>query len=201
MTEKRNKDFHLRFPDINQPATFFRKKVMAEFMPLNISLHYIMDRELWIKYIQQYGFDNVKTINETVVFFRDHPESKSGSKEIEFDTEYATVLHWLALKNGLTEIAELFATNYNLIKGYDFHYPKYPDKEITLNMLRYFLLKRGGLVFSKEQFDFAKKAYRLLDIEHYHILPEEKKALERMNAIISSLNWPHYKLKRKLKST
>jgi glycosyltransferase involved in cell wall biosynthesis len=198
MTQTRNKEFHLRFPDINQPATFFRRKIMAEFMPLNNSLHYIMDRELWIKYIQQYGFENIKTIEDKLVNFRYHSESKSSNKASEFDSEYATILHWFAKQHKFNSIAGLLESHYQLTHGYSYSFPKYPDKETTLNMLRFFLLKRGGLVFTKEQFDFAKKAYNLLDIEHYRILPEEKLALKRLESIANCLNWTHYRIKRKL---
>jgi glycosyltransferase involved in cell wall biosynthesis len=198
VTETRNIEFHLRFPDINQPATFFRRKTMNEFMPLNNALHYVMDRELWMKYLQQYGLASVKTINEPLVFFRSHADSKSESKETEFDNEYATILHWLAKQHKLEEIAALITLRYKLIKGYTYSYVKYPDKEATLNMLRYFLLKRGGLVFNKTQFDFAKKAYTVFDVKDYMILPAEEKALQRIKSIAACANWNHFRLKRKL---
>src|ERR1700722_8780243 len=103
VTTTRGLDFQLRFPDINQPATFFRRKVLAEFVPLNTVLHYLMDREMWIKYIQQYGIKGVLTIDDTLVHFRYHANSKSESKVPEFDNEYATILHWFAKENKLTD--------------------------------------------------------------------------------------------------
>jgi glycosyltransferase involved in cell wall biosynthesis len=198
VTETRNLEFHLRFPDINQPGTFFRRKTINEFMPLNNTLHFVMDRELWIKYLQQYGLNSVKTLDQPLVFFRSHADSKSESKEAEFDNEYATILHWLAKQYKLEEITELIAIRYNLIKGYTYSYAKYPDKETTLNMLRYFLLKRGGLVFDKTQFDFAKKAYYVFDVKNYKILPQEEKALKRIKSIAACVSWNHFRLKRKL---
>jgi glycosyltransferase involved in cell wall biosynthesis len=198
VNEKRNLEFHLRFPDINQPATFFRRKTMNEFMPLNNTLHYVMDRELWIKYLQQYGLKSIKALNEPLVFFRSHADSKSESKEPEFDNEYATILHWLAKQHKFGKITELLTVRYDLIKDYTYSYPKYPDKETTLNMLRYFLLKRGGLVFNKAQFDFAKKAYSIFDVKNYNILPQEEKALKRIRSIAACTSWNHYRIKRKL---
>ncbi|HTA83759.1 MAG TPA: glycosyltransferase family 2 protein [Bacteroidia bacterium] len=193
----RGLEFHLRFPDINQPATFFRRKVMAEFMPLNTALHYIMDRELWTKYVQQYGIDFTKILDDTIVYFRIHSESKSGTKEAEFDNEYATLLYCFAKQNKLEEIARLLGLHYKLVAGYSYSNAKYPAEETTLNMLRYFILKRGSLVFNKSQFNFAKKAYSLLDIKNYNILLTEEKALKRITAIANTLNWTHFRLKRK----
>lgn len=196
--KERGAEYQARFPDINQPATFFRKKVMDELMPLSTSLHYIMDRELWIKYLQRFGTKHIATIEDTLVHFRYHEDSKSGTKEAEFDNEYATVLNWFATQNGLTEVAELLATRYILVPNYSYSFPEYPKKEATLNMIRYFFLKRGGLVFDKAQFDFAKKGYKVFDIKNYKPLPEEQDALKRMEGIVSSINWNHFRLKRKL---
>ncbi len=192
----RGLEFNLRFPDINQPATFFRRKTMAEFMPMNESLHYIMDRELWTKYVQKYGIDSVKSIDDILVYFRYHSESKSGSKEDQFDNEYATILHFFAVQNKLTQIADLLALRFTLVAGYTYS-GKYPDKETTLNMMCYFLLKRGALVYTKSQFDFAKRAYTVFDVRNYKILLGEEKALERIKAIAGSINWTHYRVKRK----
>jgi glycosyltransferase involved in cell wall biosynthesis len=200
VTKTRGLNFQLRFADINQPATFFRRSIMAEFMPLNTTLHYLMDRELWTKYIQQYGVKGVVTIDATLVHFRYHADSKSESKEAEFDNEYATMLHWFALQNKLTDVAELLKSHYSLVKGYTYSFNKNPDKENTLNMIRYFFLKKGGLVFTKEQFDYAKKGFKVFDIKHYKPLPEEKNALKRMESIVSSVNWTHFRVKRKIDS-
>jgi len=198
--KERSAELQQRFPDINQPATFFRKKVLDELMPLNTSLHYILDRELWLKYLQQYGTKHIATINDILVYFRYHADSKSESKESEFDNEYATLLHRLAKQNGLRGAAELLASRYSLVPNYEYSFHKQPDNETTLNMIRYFFLKRGGLVFTKEQFDYAKNGYKVFDIKGYKALPEEKNAILRMESIISSLNWNHFRLKRKMGS-
>ncbi|HSY76877.1 MAG TPA: glycosyltransferase family 2 protein [Bacteroidia bacterium] len=198
VTESRGLEFHLRFPDINQPPTFFRRKTLAEFMPLNTGLHYTMDREMWTKYLQQYGLDHVKTIEDILVYFRYHADSKSQNEQAEFDNEYATILYWFAKQNKLNEAAELLASGYILLPNYKYTFNKYPDSETTLNMMRYFFLKRGGLVFNKAQFEYAKKGYKVFDIKNYRPLPEEKNALTRMESIVHSINWSHFRVKRKL---
>jgi glycosyltransferase involved in cell wall biosynthesis len=191
-------DYHLRFPNINQPSTFFRRDVMASFMPLNIHLHYLMDRELWLKYLLRYGIKNVAVTDQVLTYFRIHKDSKSVSQDQKFDSDYATMLYHIAKHNNLTDISKLLAEHYNIVKEYLPSFSIYPDKETTLNMLRYFLLKRGGLVYNKKQFDFAKKAFKLLDVPDYKYYPEETKAMERITQIANCINWLHYKVKMKL---
>jgi len=200
VNKERDLNYHLRFPNINQPATFFRRKVMEDIMPLNINLHYLMDRELWLKYLLLYGINNVAVLDETLVYFRLHKNSKSVSQDEKFDSDYATLLYSLAKHHRLSKITELLASRYDLVKEYVPSFSSYPDKETTMDMLRFFLLKRGGLVYTKEQFDYAKKAYSLLDVPSYRFMPEEEKALERIKNIASSANWLHFRVKRKLAS-
>ncbi|MGP8215150.1 MAG: glycosyltransferase family 2 protein [Bacteroidia bacterium] len=196
----RGLEFHLRFPDINQPPTFFRRNIMAEIMPLNTSLRFVMDREMWMKYIQLYSVKNAKTIDDILVYFRYHSTSNSQTKVGEFDDEYATILHWLATYYKLTEVTELLASKYKLNLKYSYSFNKYPDKETTMNMVRYFFLKKDGLVFNEAQFEYAKKGYKVLDIKHYHPLPGEKKAMARMESIVNHVNWTHFRIIRKIKS-
>jgi glycosyltransferase involved in cell wall biosynthesis len=198
VTEKKNLNYHLRFPDINQPSTFFRRSVMAEFMPLNTELHYIMDRELWIKYIQQYGTDNTLSIDDVLVYFRTHSESKSTGKRDEFDNEYATVLRHFALLNNMNDVAALLESRYTINLSYTYSFPKHPGKETALNMVRNFFLRRGTLVFTPEQFKFAKEAYPILDIKDYRVIEEEKSGLERAKSLAGCINWLHFRTKRKI---
>ena len=198
ITETRGLEFHLRFPDINQPPTFFRRKTMAEITPLNTALKYVMDREMWIKYLQLYGINHTKTLNDILVYFRYHSTSNSQTKVDKFDDDYATILHWLALKNNLTEVANALASRYELVPSYTYSFSKYPDAETTLNMIRFFFLKRGGLVYNESEFEYAKKGYKVFGIKNYKPLPEEKNALQRMESIVSSINWLHFRVKRKI---
>jgi glycosyltransferase involved in cell wall biosynthesis len=191
-------NYHLRFPNINQPATFFRRSVMQEIMPLNVSLHYLMDRELWLKYLLKYGINHIAVTNEVLVYFRMHQSSKSESQEEKFDDDYATILYHLAKHYNIHQIGELLANRFQLLKDYKHTLNTFPDKETIMDMLRFFLLKRGALVYTKKQFDFAKKAYSVLDVPNYKPFPEEGKGMDRIRSIAACKNWLHFKIKRKL---
>jgi glycosyltransferase involved in cell wall biosynthesis len=190
--------YHLRFANINQPATFFRRDAFASMMPVNLTLYYGMDREMWIKYLLKYGIARAKRIEDRLVYFRYHNNSKSISADEGVDTTYATILYHFSLFYKRPEIADLLSKRYSIIATYLPPFEKYPDWETVLNMIRAFTIKRGALVFTKEQFDFAKKAYTAFDIKNYPFLPQEKKAMQRIQKIARCVNWTHYKVNRKL---
>ena len=79
----------LRVGIYTQPCSFMRKKEAEKCFPLNISLRYVMDRELWWKFLLQNGQEGVKKIPEQLSNFRLHPSSKSVGEQdlfwIEFD--------------------------------------------------------------------------------------------------------------------
>ena len=74
---------------IDQPCTFFRKHNINDFFPLNISLRYVMDRELWWHFLLRYGQGEILQVNDIFTNFRLHPQSKTVSApdlvEKEFD--------------------------------------------------------------------------------------------------------------------
>ena len=67
--------------EIDQPPTFFRMDVFKGCMPLNVHLHYTMDSELWMKYLIQFGKENVLKVDSILTNFRIHNQSKSVSAQ------------------------------------------------------------------------------------------------------------------------
>lgn len=78
----------IRVGIINQPCTFFRKKSIDAFFPLNDSLRYAMDRQLWWHYLLQYGQAHILQTKEIFSNFRLHPQSKSVAEGELFESEY-----------------------------------------------------------------------------------------------------------------
>jgi len=72
---------------IDQPATFFRLDCIRSIGGINKNLHYLMDRELWIRYLIYYGIESVQPIDAILVNFRLHALSKSVSERQGFDIE------------------------------------------------------------------------------------------------------------------
>jgi len=78
----------IRIGIIDQPCSFFRSDKIKDFFPLNVSLKYAMDRQLWWLYLLKYGQQNILQINEVLTNFRLHSQSKSVIDGVIFETEY-----------------------------------------------------------------------------------------------------------------
>ena len=73
---------------IVQPATFFKIACIKDFFPLDNSLRYLMDRQLWWNYLLQYGQQNIMQTDIVFTNFRLHAASKSVSEANYFETEF-----------------------------------------------------------------------------------------------------------------
>ena len=87
---------------IYQPSTFWRMDVLKRLLPLHETLHYLMDTDLWIRYVLAYGTKGIKKIEAPLAKFRVHPEAKSTLYQDDFDRE-----RWL-LRNTIFEKLDLF---------------------------------------------------------------------------------------------
>ena len=73
---------------IDQPCTFFRKNCINDFFPLDASLKYVMDRQLWWSYLLRYGQEKIKCTGDIFTYFRLHNQSKSVGDTGLFEPEY-----------------------------------------------------------------------------------------------------------------
>jgi glycosyltransferase involved in cell wall biosynthesis len=82
----------VRIGIIDQPCTYFKKAVIEKYFPLNVDLKYVMDKELWWKYLLENGQDNVLHTNLIISNFRLHSLSKSILEgETKFKLEEKTL--------------------------------------------------------------------------------------------------------------
>lgn len=84
---------------IDQPETFFRKSCLDKIGYADEQFHYVMDRELWIRYLINFGIDQVKKTNDLLVNFRVHDDSKTNSFPEKFHTESLQLFGAIAQKN------------------------------------------------------------------------------------------------------
>ncbi len=90
---------------IDQPVTYFRRDALASIFPLNESIHYLMDAEFWMRFLGKYGTEEIVKIDDTIVNFRMHDQSKTVSQQDKF------LLDRNAIENGFLRAAK--------IKGHD----------------------------------------------------------------------------------
>ena len=149
---------------IDQAETFFRKNAFDNILPINNSLHYIMDRDLWIRYLIFYGLENVYKTSDVFVNFRHHESSKTISLAKNFNKERNTYFRELAGKAGLTEIQQ---TINNYVETFD------NTIEININVcqkqaviyasLNYFILLLGYEAYEKNEFKKVKFFFSVIN--------------------------------------
>lgn len=82
---------------IDQPPTFFRLNKIKEINGVSNDFHYLMDAELWIKYLLKNGQEKILKVDDAFNVFRLHETSKTVSLNAKFEIERA-FLHYLILK-------------------------------------------------------------------------------------------------------
>jgi hypothetical protein len=90
----------LCFQIIGQPSVFFRRSAFEKAGPLEISFHFMLDHQLWIRLAQQGRILHVPQIWSAA---RYHPGAKNRARAAEFGREAFRVLDWAQTQPGLAE--------------------------------------------------------------------------------------------------
>lgn len=119
----------IRIGIIDQPCTFFRLTSISLFFPLDISLKYVMDKELWWKYLLKYGQSHILKVEDVFTHFRLHQQSKTVNDASLFELEFKRLEFSLflqldapyILKNQLPQHIKPICTNWPIeIKNHQF---------------------------------------------------------------------------------
>lgn len=163
----------IAFVLMDQPSTFFRLQIIKQLGGLDNRLKFVMDQDIWKKYLLRYGMENIKVTKKNLTNFRLHGESKTSRNE--FSEEYHGIFYSIALKLKLDKQAELIADEFALNKnsGYDFKFEfREHDRIIAakaINYLIYFLgrkhftlgnHKKSAEFFSSTDAGMLKKKHR-----------------------------------------
>lgn len=80
---------------INQQGAFYDLGAIRELGNINNSLNYVMDLELWLKFLSCYGQERIVLIDDLLAHFRLHPNSKTVEFEERFRRESSGVYYHL----------------------------------------------------------------------------------------------------------
>lgn len=86
---------------IEQPATFFSGEFYRSVGELKEELHLAMDLDLWLKYLMTHSESSIVRIDDIVVNFREHEDSKTVNYRQQMVVERASLLHEIV--KGLTK--------------------------------------------------------------------------------------------------
>jgi glycosyltransferase involved in cell wall biosynthesis len=166
---------------IDQPETFFHKKVWDAIIKVNEHFHYVMDKELWIRYLLHFGLDGIAKDDKTLVNFRIHDQSKTGAQVEKFSEETFDLFYSIAESKKLPIAAQLSAVanpKSKEIFGYNA-----TDPDMLLKSINYFLLLVALESYAQNNYPLAKKAASFID----------KKLLEKED--ITALNKVLFRMK------
>ena len=152
---------------VDQPETYFRKRAFDRLGKLDESLHLIMDKEFWIRFLIQFGLEGVVKIPNILTNFRWHEASKSQTQANRFELESNGVLYQLATTNGLQEKAakikkllpfesEKFSTSRDGFKA---------SAELVSKALDYFLLYKADEAYYRRDTATCRSLLSGLDLK------------------------------------
>lgn len=91
---------------IDQPESFWRTDILKGIGGINDDLHYLMDRDIWIKYLFANGQEKVFQDDKILVNFRHHDDSKTVSDRSKFKRERNDYFLAMTKKYGFSELLD-----------------------------------------------------------------------------------------------
>jgi glycosyltransferase involved in cell wall biosynthesis len=82
-----------------QPSTFWRTEIVRA-IGVDTGLHYVMDWDLWVRYLARHGQENVVCLDDLLAHFRHHADAKTSTSSAGFYDEAKTVYQNLHLSLG-----------------------------------------------------------------------------------------------------
>ena len=149
---------------IDQPETFFRRSCLSDFGLLNTNLHYIMDKEWWMRYLLCFGLDNIVSAPDILVNFRLHEASKTFNYLPDFGHENFDLFYSIAMEKTPSR-APLLQQSMNCKPVPGFSYAGLPlGPGVDFNkILNYFYWERIQMAYAQNRYEEAKKLLALLD--------------------------------------
>jgi hypothetical protein len=160
-----------------------------------------MDKELFVRFLLQFGTEQIAITDENLAFHRHHKLSKTISEDIPFMTEYATLIHRICLKKGCKKVSELLEEKYN-VKNHSYTFDKTFDSltpEIAEQMALVMLANRFFEVYQKCDFAFGKKLLRTFHLEKLELDERTNAHLEKLRKSVKYPNWFLFRVARKLR--
>jgi glycosyltransferase involved in cell wall biosynthesis len=160
---------------INQPSTFFRLDKFKALGDLDERLEYVMDQEIWKRFLFKYGQKNIKIIDKNLNNFRYHKESKTFRGH--FIKEYFTIFYSIARKAGMEKHCRLIEKIYGeaIDKNFDLKY-KFASEDLALvkKTINSFIFLKARNAFGEKNFELLRVCFNTLE---WHWLNEHQKRI------------------------
>lgn len=140
---------------IDQPETFFSREVWDRVGLLNEKLHYCMDREWWMRYLYTFGLAGFKKIDDVLVNFRIHDDSKTSTSQPGFLKEHHSL--YFAMAKAVNHDPALYWMNNSLDLNttLDTTISSWEDNDLVRRSFNYYLLKSADEQYANGNFELA----------------------------------------------
>lgn len=179
----------LAFVLINQPSTFFRLDKFKSLGKLNQKLSYVMDQDIWKKYLFRYGQDNIKVIDKELSNFRFH--SKSKTFQFLFSSEYIGIFYSIAKKADMHRHTELMKKLYDNCneENYEFSYQfSEEDKILARKVINYYFFLEAKNSFTAGKYDLLKECLKVIEVNYLQKKHKKKIYKLRIKTILIRYN-------------
>lgn len=159
----------------DQPATFYHREAIEKMGLLDEDLHYLMDRDWWIKFLLHFGLDKIQKIDAILANFRLHQKSKTVSLSHLFELDRNTYFHNFAQYYQLDKYANFLSQNEEIRTDYQIKsLPKIQDSSFAESILNYFFLQKSEEYYYRNQNKQAKIYLRFI---RYRFLAKKDRQL------------------------
>jgi glycosyltransferase involved in cell wall biosynthesis len=171
---------------IDQPETWFRRSAFERVGPVDQQLHYLMDREWWIRYLLHFGVKGVIQIPDILVNFRLHNTSKTVSMEEEFEVDHDAIYLGLALATDNRKAAEFIKSNFKVIDHYTF--PSLVSQDVPSEIFDYYFLRKADRAYFLNEPDLARRL--LQQLSPLKLDSNSKRLYKKLNWRSSKIIYP-----------
>jgi glycosyltransferase involved in cell wall biosynthesis len=169
-----NRPLSLFNAHIDQPSTFFRRNSLMDIFPLDADLKYCMDNQLWINYLAKHPPQEHLDVDEILVYFRYHKNSKTVAHSIKFHDELQMLrnrmLEILKSKNVQSEFLfnddEIQAYE-QILNEYNAQLQNYPDKHFREMAGRFADLKLWQVARKFSWLAIKSRPFNILNWKYY----------------------------------
>ncbi len=155
--------------EINQQGMFYRMDCIRKLKGVNESLQYVMDLELWFRFMTQFGIANIRLSDALLGHFRLHSSSKTTGFEEKFRQEVAQIFHYLCQQKHLPEpISKVYETSEPNYTPHDWNFRHLQSKKLL------------NAIAQRYTFDFYKRNYtKAAQIAYISLLKSGKIAISK----------------------
>ncbi|MEO6694999.1 MAG: glycosyltransferase family 2 protein [Ignavibacteria bacterium] len=149
---------------INQPSTFFRLDILKSLGELDERLSYVMDQDIWKKYLFRFGQNNIKILDKDLTHFRFHSQSKTS--QFYFNNEYISIFHSIALKAGMNKQADFIKRVYekDVTDNFDFKYDFSKDEiRLAKKVINNFIYLKARNSYTSENYDLLSSCLEIIE--------------------------------------